>query len=328
MMIPVLDRPAIHFAVEEAAAAGIDHVVFVVSPGQEAVPRYFHRMPDLEAALESRGETERLRQMLAISDMVDTTTVVQERQLGLGHAVLMAREAVGGEAFAVLLPDDLIWGESPTTSAMIDLFSSYGGSVVAVNTVPDEVVPAKGVIAHVPVAERVSRVEAMVEKPALEDAPSNLAIVGRYVLTPEVFDALDRGPARGPGRATAHRRHSLAASSPGGLRLRVPRPLLRPGNAPGAAQGVAVRGPSRRTLGPRPEGVAHRHAVAPPPYARRTPYWDSTRSRGPRLSAPSWISNTEARIPMPRAASTLARLSSRNSTSPGGRPTPSRTSLK
>ena len=192
MMIPVLDRPAIHFAVEEAAAAGIDHVVFVVSPGQEAVPRYFHRMPDLEAALESRGETERLRQMLAISDMVDTTTVVQERQLGLGHAVLMAREAVGGEAFAVLLPDDLIWGESPTTSAMIDLFSSYGGSVVAVNAVPDEVVPAKGVIAHVPVAERVSRVEAMVEKPSLEDAPSNLAIVGRYVLTPEVFGALDR----------------------------------------------------------------------------------------------------------------------------------------
>ena len=192
MMIPVLDRPAIHFAVEEAAAAGIDHVVFVVSPGQEAVPRYFHRMPDLEAALESRGETERLRQMLAISDMVDTTTVVQERQLGLGHAVLMAREAVGGEAFAVLLPDDLIWGESPTTSAMIDLFSSYGGSVVAVNAVPDEVVPAKGVIAHVPVAERVSRVEAMVEKPALEDAPSNLAIVGRYVLTPEVFGALAR----------------------------------------------------------------------------------------------------------------------------------------
>jgi UTP--glucose-1-phosphate uridylyltransferase len=192
MMIPVLDRPAIHFAVEEAAAAGIDHVVFVVSPGQEAVPRYFHRMPNLEAALESRGETERLRQMLAISDMVDTTTVVQERQLGLGHAVLMAREAVGDEAFAVLLPDDLIWGESPTTSAMIDLFSSCGGSVVAVNAVPEEVVPAKGVIAHVPVAERVSRVEAMVEKPALEDAPSNLAIVGRYVLTPEVFCALAR----------------------------------------------------------------------------------------------------------------------------------------
>ena len=192
MMIPVLDRPAIHFAVEEAAAAGIDHVVFVVSPGQEAVPRYFHRMPDLEAALESRGETERLRQMLAISDMVDTTTVVQERQLGLGHAVLMAREVVGGEAFAVLLPDDLIWGESPTTLAMIDLFSSYGGSVVAVNAVPEEVVPAKGVIAHVPVAERVSRVEAMVEKPALEDAPSNLAIVGRYILTPEVFGALAR----------------------------------------------------------------------------------------------------------------------------------------
>ncbi len=250
MMIPVLDRPAIHFAVEEAAAAGIDHVVFVVSPGQEAVPRYFHRMPDLEAALESRGETERLRQMLAISDMVETTTVVQERQLGLGHAVLMAREAVGDEPFAVLLPDDLIWGESPTTSAMIDLFSSLGGSVVAVNTVPDEVVPTKGVIAHVPVAERVSRVEAMVEKPALEDAPSNLAIVGRYVLTPEVFGALARVRPGALGELQLTDAIASLLSDPGGLRLRVPRPLLRPGTPLGLLEGVACTRPSKTNTWP------------------------------------------------------------------------------
>ena len=189
-MLPVLDRPAIHFAVEEAAAAGIDHVVFVVSPGQEAVARYFDPMPGLESALEERSETEMLELMRAISGMADTTMVVQELQLGLGHAVLTAREAVGDEPFAVLLPDDLIWAERPTIAAMVDVFSSQGGSVVAVNPVPDEMVSAKGVIAHSPVSDRVSRVEAMVEKPALEDAPSNLAIVGRYVLGPEVFEAL------------------------------------------------------------------------------------------------------------------------------------------
>jgi UTP--glucose-1-phosphate uridylyltransferase len=192
MMIPVLDRPAIHFAVEEAARAGIEHVVFVTSPGQEAVSRYFDRIPDLEQALELKGDERALEQMLEISDMVETSTVVQEQPLGLGHAVLIAREAVGNEPFAVFLPDDLIWSDSPTISAMIELFSRYGSSVVAVNEVSDEVVSTKGVIAPVAIDERVSRVEAMVEKPAREEAPSRLAIIGRYVLTPDVFDALER----------------------------------------------------------------------------------------------------------------------------------------
>jgi UTP--glucose-1-phosphate uridylyltransferase len=192
MMIPVLDRPAIHFAVEEATRAGIEHVVFVTSRGQEAVSRYFDRIPDLEAALERKGDERALEQMLEISDMVETSTVVQEEPLGLGHAVLIAKEAVGNEPFAVFLPDDLIWSDSPTISAMIELFSRYGSSVVAVNEVSDEVVSSKGVIAPIAIDERVSRIEAMVEKPAREDAPSRLAIIGRYVLTPDVFDALER----------------------------------------------------------------------------------------------------------------------------------------
>lgn len=192
MMIPVLDRPAIHFAVEEATRAGIEQVVFVVSRGQEAVSRYFDRIPELEQALERKGDGSALEQMLEISDMVETSTVVQEEPLGLGHAVLIAEEAVGNEPFAVFLPDDLIWSDSPTISAMIELFSRYGSSVVAVNEVSDEVVSSKGVIAPVAIDERVSRIEAMVEKPAREDAPSRLAIIGRYVLTPDVFDALKR----------------------------------------------------------------------------------------------------------------------------------------
>jgi UTP--glucose-1-phosphate uridylyltransferase len=192
MMIPVLDRPAIHFAVDEATRAGIEHVVFVTSRGQEAVSRYFDRIPDLEQALKRKGDERALEQMLEISDMVETSTVVQEHPLGLGHAVLIAREAVGNEPFAVFLPDDLIWSDSPTISAMIELFSRYGSSVVAVNEVPEEMVSSKGVIAPVAIDERVSRIEAMVEKPAREDAPSRLAIIGRYVLTPDVFDALER----------------------------------------------------------------------------------------------------------------------------------------
>ena len=192
MIIPVLDRPAVHFAVEEAAHAGIEHVVFVVSHGQEAVSRYFERIPELEQALERKGDERALEQMLEISDMVETSTVVQEHPLGLGHAILIAREEVGDEPFAVFLPDDLIWSDNPTMSAMIKVFSRYRSNVVAVNKVPDEVVSSKGVIAPIPIDERVSRIEAMVEKPALEDAPSNLAIIGRYVLTPDVFDALER----------------------------------------------------------------------------------------------------------------------------------------
>jgi len=192
MMIPVLDRPAIHFAVEEATSAGIEHVVFVMSRGQEAVSRYFDRIPDLEQALERKGDECSLEQMLEISDMVETSMVVQEQPLGLGHAVLIAMEVVGNEPFAVFLPDDLICSDSPTMSAMIELFSRYDSSVVAVNEVSDEVVSSKGVIAPVAFDERVSRIEAMVEKPTRENAPSRLAIIGRYVLTPDVFDALKR----------------------------------------------------------------------------------------------------------------------------------------
>ena len=191
VMIPVLDRPAIHFAVEEAAGAGIEQVILVVSRGHQATGGYFDHIPALDAFLKERGNEKLLEEMNRISDMVETVSVYQDEQRGLGHAVLMAKDAVGDEPFAVFLPDDIIWSESPTIGSMIEVFSEYEAPVIAVKEVPDEAVPNLGIVDPRPVSELVSEIVAMVEKPKLEDAPSNLAIIGRYVLTPDVFDALE-----------------------------------------------------------------------------------------------------------------------------------------
>ena len=191
VMIPILDRPAIHYSVEEAAQAGIEHVIFVIARGQEAVGRYFERIPDLEQALKRRGDEAVLSQMLRISELAEISYVYQEQQLGLGHAVLTARSEVGAEPFAVFLPDDLIWSDDPTIGRMMEVFSKYGSAVLAVNEVPNEAIPSLGIIDPRPVDENLTEIVGMVEKPRLEDAPSNLAIIGRYVLPPEVFDALE-----------------------------------------------------------------------------------------------------------------------------------------
>ena len=192
VMLPVLNEPAIQFSVREAAQAGIEHVVFVISRGQEATNDYFRPVPALERALEERGDTALLGEMREISSMIETSFVYQDEQLGLGHAVLMAKDEIRDEPFAVFLPDDIIFSESPMIGAMIDVFGEHGSSVIAVKQVPDEAIPSLGVIEPEALTDRVYRVKGMVEKPRLEDAPSNLAIVGRYVLTPEVFGALER----------------------------------------------------------------------------------------------------------------------------------------
>ena len=191
VMLPVLNEPAIQFSVREAAQAGIERIVFVISRGQEATNDYFRPVPALEHALEERGDTERLNEMRDISSMIETSFVYQDEQLGLGHAVLMAKDEIGDEPFAVFLPDDIIWASSPVIGDMMGVFSENGSSVIAVKRVPDEAVPNLGIIDPQPLNDRVYRIKGMVEKPRLEDAPSNLAIVGRYVLTPEVFSALE-----------------------------------------------------------------------------------------------------------------------------------------
>ena len=191
VMLPVLNEPAIQFSAREAARAGIEHIAFVISRGQEATNDYFQPVPALERALEERGDAKLLGEMHEISSMVETSFVYQDEQLGLGHAVLMAKDAIGDEPFAVFLPDDIIFSDSPVIGDMIDVFGEYGSIVIAVKQAPDEAIPSLGVIDPELLRDKIYRVKGMVEKPRLEDAPSNLAIVGRYVLTPEVFAALE-----------------------------------------------------------------------------------------------------------------------------------------
>ena len=190
-VLPVFDRPSIHFCVDEAAQAGIEEVILVVSRNQEAIPRYFEEWPELEAALAGRGNSRAVKELQRITSLTRITCVTQTEQRGLGHAVLMTREAVGDEPFAVFLPDDIIWAERPTIGAMIDVWESTGSFVLAVKRVPDEAIPNLGIVS--PEGESVTnhRLVGMVEKPSLEEAPSNLAIIGRYVLSPEIFDTLE-----------------------------------------------------------------------------------------------------------------------------------------
>lgn len=191
VMLPVIDLPAIHYAVEEAAKAGIEHVVLIISRGQEATNDYFGHVAALETALEERGNTPLLERMLAISDMMETSVVYQDEPLGLGHAVLMAKDAIGDEPFAIFLPDDIIWSDSPTIGKMMDIYDERGGAVISVKEVPDEAVPSLGIVDPEPINDSLSSIKRMVEKPKLEDAPSNLAIIGRYVVPPEIFGEIE-----------------------------------------------------------------------------------------------------------------------------------------
>ena len=194
-LLPVFDRPSVHLCVEEAVSAGIEDIICIVSEGQDGpITRYFSPQPALEEALASRNNTALLEQMLDIAGMANVVCLVQTEQKGLGHAVMMAREAVGDEPFAVFLPDDVIRADSPTIGEMIEVHRKTGGNVVALEEVSDEEAPSKGIVAIERVSETTSRILDMVEKPALEDAPSNLAIVGRYVLTAEIFDTLENTP--------------------------------------------------------------------------------------------------------------------------------------
>ena len=194
VMLPVLDTPVLHLAVQEALDAGVTRIVFIVSPGQEGVDSYFRRDLQLESALSEKGSVGLLERVRSIPEPDGIQIVVQSEQLGLGHAILLARETLGDEAFAVLLPDDVIWDDTPTIGRMVEVLGERGGPVLAVKEVPDEAVSSLGIIEPRSSDSRVYELAGVVEKPRLENAPSNLAIIGRYVLTPDVFEALERTP--------------------------------------------------------------------------------------------------------------------------------------
>jgi UTP--glucose-1-phosphate uridylyltransferase len=192
-VLPLIDRPVIEFAVNEAAEAGLTDVVLVTSVGKEAILNYFDRAFELEHVLEKKGDMRRLRAVRSVADIVNIISVRQPEQLGLGHAVLMARPVVGDEPFAVLLPDDVIEGPRPALRQVLDVHERFNASVIAVQKVSDADVSRYGIIDGAPAGPRTHKLRKVVEKPRLEDAPSRLAIVGRYVLTPQIFDLLEHG---------------------------------------------------------------------------------------------------------------------------------------
>ena len=197
-MLPLVDKPIIQYGVEEALASGCDQIIIVTGRGKSAIEDHFDVSYELEKMLEERGKTELLAIVRQISDMIHLSYVRQKEALGLGHAVLMARELVGDdEPFAVLLADDVIDAAVPCLKQMVDIFNETHCSVIATQAVEGPAISAYGVLDAKPVDGhdgRLFEIRNLVEKPRPEEAPSNLAIIGRYILTPRIFEMLDRTP--------------------------------------------------------------------------------------------------------------------------------------
>jgi UTP--glucose-1-phosphate uridylyltransferase len=193
-MLILVDRPVIQYGVEEATASGIDEVVLVTSPGKKIIEDHFEAAVELEGALEQRDKTEALQELREMSRLARVRSVLQNEPLGLGHAVLMAQPLVGNEPFAVVLCDDVFDATPPALTQMIAVFDAVQGPVIAVERVPEDRVSSYGIVDVADdegLGQGVHRIRDLVEKPSPDAAPSNLAIIGRYILTPDVFAALE-----------------------------------------------------------------------------------------------------------------------------------------
>jgi UTP--glucose-1-phosphate uridylyltransferase len=197
-MLPLVDKPIIQYGVEEALAAGCDQIIIITGRGKTAIEDHFDVSYELEKMLEERGKTELLSIVRQISDMIHVAYVRQKEAMGLGHAVLMARELVGNEPFAVLLADDVIDAKKPCLRQMMDVFEESQCSIIATQEVNGPAISSYGVLDAKKIEGkfdgRAFDVRSLVEKPKQEDAPSNLAIIGRYILTPTIFETLERTP--------------------------------------------------------------------------------------------------------------------------------------
>ena len=207
-MLPLVDKPLIQYGVEEAIHSGIQNILIVTGRNKSSIEDHFDVSFELEHTLEQKGKDDLLAIVRAISDMINVAYVRQKEALGLGHAVLRARELVGNEPFAVVLSDDVIDAEVPCLRQLLDVYEFYGASVVALMEVPEGQVSAYGIVDAEPVehngtSDRLFRIRNMVEKPEPAKAPSRLAIIGRYVLTPEIFESIE---SIGPGASRSIRR--------------------------------------------------------------------------------------------------------------------------
>lgn len=196
-MLPLIDKPLVQYVVEEAVAAGIEQIIFVTGRTKRAIEDHFDSSPELENHLVEKGKEETLQEMREIADMVDIFYVRQKKALGLGHAILCARDFIGNEPFAVLLGDDIIDAPTPCLRQLLEVYEHYKGSVLALEQVPLEQISSYGCVAVNRITERVMEITDMVEKPKREEAPSDMAIIGRYVLTPAIFPILEK---QEPGR--------------------------------------------------------------------------------------------------------------------------------
>jgi UTP--glucose-1-phosphate uridylyltransferase len=193
----LVDKPIIQYTIEEAVGAGLTQVIIVTAASKRAVEDHFDRSLELELLLREKGDHARLAEMQKISELAHFMYIRQTEQKGIGHAVLQAKHAVGNEPFLLMFPDDVLVADVPVSKQMIEVFDEHGGSVIAVEQVADADVEQYGIVAGTDIGGGVVRVESLVEKPKLADAPSRLGIVGRYILTPEIFDVLERTP---PGK--------------------------------------------------------------------------------------------------------------------------------
>jgi UTP--glucose-1-phosphate uridylyltransferase len=191
-MLPLVDKPLIQYVVEEAVASGIESIIIVTGRGKSAIEDHFDVSFELEKLLEERGKKEELKAMRAISEMARVSYVRQREALGLGHAVLQARDLVGDEPFAVMLSDDIVDSDTPALRQLLDVYEKYDAPVVATMQVEGEAISRFGAIDGEEVEDGVFRIKDMVEKPPLAEAPSDLAIIGRYVLSPDIFDEIEK----------------------------------------------------------------------------------------------------------------------------------------
>ena len=191
-MLPLVDKPLIQYVIEEAVASGVESILIVTGRDKTPIENHFDISFELEHLLKEKGKDAMLRQVRAIADLVRITYTRQQQALGLGHAIYQAKDFVGDEPFAVLLADDIVDAEKPALKQMIEVFEKYNAPVIATMQVSGEAISRFGVIDAEEVEENVYKIKDMVEKPAFKDAPSDLAIIGRYILTPDIFDAIEK----------------------------------------------------------------------------------------------------------------------------------------
>jgi UTP--glucose-1-phosphate uridylyltransferase len=196
-LLPIIDIPSIQYVVQEAVDAGIEEIIFVTGRGKDAIEDHFDEAPELEQILTDRGNTEMVKKLRRIAEMIAVVSVRQKVPLGLGHAVLCARDLVGHEPFAVMLADDLVDSEVPCIEQLVEIFNRKEESVIALMEVALEEVHQYGVIKGEEIESRIYQIDATVEKPVSSEAPSRMAIIGRYVLRPEIFEILEK---QTPGR--------------------------------------------------------------------------------------------------------------------------------